>query len=77
MPMEPFPKEAERKSKSPLDLIHTDVCGSIQALTPGGKRYVLTLIDDYSRYTYVYFMNKKNGPSSIIKRFVKLSLVRL
>ena len=69
----PFPKEAERKSNAPLDLIHTDVCGPMQALTPGGKRYVITLIDDYSRYTYVYFMHKKNEASSIIKRFVKMA----
>jgi hypothetical protein len=45
----PFPKVSTTKRKSMFDLEHRDWCGPIETQTPGGKRYVLTLIDDYSR----------------------------
>lgn len=32
----------------------------MQTATPGGNRYILTLIDDYSRYTSVYFLKHKH-----------------
>ena len=38
-----------------LEIIHTDVCGPMSVEARGGYRYVLTLIDDLSRYGYVYF----------------------
>lgn len=43
---EPFPKESENKTKTLLDLVHTDVCRPLQTTTPNGKRYTLSLVDD-------------------------------
>ena len=46
----PFPKASESRTMATLDLIHTDVCGPMRTITPDNKRYILTIIDDYSRY---------------------------
>lgn len=34
----PYPQQAERKTTQPLQLIHTDLCGPMSNVTPGGDR---------------------------------------
>ena len=38
-----------------LELVHMDLFGPNDIASLGGKRYCLVLVDDYSRYTWVYF----------------------
>ena len=45
---------------APLELIHSDLCEMNGVLTKGGKRYFMTLIDDSTRYCYVYLLNTKD-----------------
>ena len=46
----------ERRDPSTLDLIHSDVSGPMPTTSMNGSRYVLTFIDDYSRYCWIYFL---------------------
>ena len=46
----PFP-HSEHKSKEPLDLVHSDVCGPMSVHSFSGYSYCVTFIDDYSRKT--------------------------
>ncbi|KYM94363.1 Copia protein [Cyphomyrmex costatus] len=71
MTRQPFPKMSFSKTQEPLDLIHTDVCGPMQTKTPGNKRYILTLIDDYSKYTVVYLMEYKSEVTEKIQDYVR------
>ena len=43
----------------PYEIIPSDVCGPMQVPSKGGSRYVVTFIDDYSRYATVYCMENK------------------
>ncbi|KXJ73442.1 hypothetical protein RP20_CCG015857 [Aedes albopictus] len=52
----PFPKASKRKSSAILDLVHSDLCGPMNTVTPGGRRYFLTFIDDFSRYSTMYLL---------------------
>ena len=70
---DPFPKESTTKTFNLLDLIHTDVCGPIQLPTPRGNRYILTLIDDFSRYTHIYLIRMKSEVKSKIMDFVSMT----
>lgn len=54
----PFP--GVKRNSEILDLIHSDICELNGVLTRGGRRYFITFIDDYSKYTYVYLMTNKN-----------------
>ena len=45
---------------APLELIHSDLCEMNGVLTKGGKRYFMTLIDDASRFCYVYLLQTKD-----------------
>ena len=35
----------------PLELLHVDLCGPMKITSRGGKRYVLVIVNDYSRFT--------------------------
>lgn len=52
-----------------MELIHFDICGPIKPFSNGGKRYLITFIDDYSRKTWVYFLQAKSKAFGIFKSF--------
>lgn len=56
----PF-KSSKTLSTSTLQLIHSDLCGPMENKSMGGSRYMLTLTDDFSRKTFVYFLTSKHG----------------
>lgn len=39
--------------------------------TPGGRKYIMTLIDDYSQYTYTFLLRQKSQATEVIKDFVE------
>src|SRR4051812_25018517 len=53
-------KAAEERNLAPLELIHSDLCEMNGVLTKGGKRYFMTLIDDATRFCYVYLLQSKD-----------------
>jgi hypothetical protein len=53
-------KVAEERYLTPLELIHSDLCEMNGVLTKGGERYFMTLIDDASRFCYVYSLKTKD-----------------
>ncbi|GKB56413.1 retrovirus-related pol polyprotein from transposon TNT 1-94, partial [Tanacetum coccineum] len=60
-----FPK-VDRQSEI-LELVHSDICELNGQLTRGGNRYLITFIDDFSRYTYVYLLKSKDQAFEIFK----------
>ena len=71
MTRKPLPKKSETVSTEVLDLIHTDICGPMQTLTPGGNRYFMTMIDDCSKHCTVYLLKHKSEAAIKIKEYVK------
>ena len=41
-----------------LELLHMDLMRPMQIESIGGKRYVFVCVDDFSRFTWVYFIKK-------------------
>ncbi|KAJ9546994.1 hypothetical protein OSB04_019537 [Centaurea solstitialis] len=60
-------KRSSHKTKSdpsyekPLQLLHVDLCGPIAVQSLGEKKYILVLIDEFSRYTWVRVIRSDNG----------------
>ena len=52
-------KSIEKESDL-LSLIHNDLKDLKNTMTRGGKRFYITFIDDYSRYTRVYLLRNKD-----------------
>ena len=54
-----------------LQLLHMDLFGPINVQSHAGKKYTLTIIDEYSSYTWVFFLRSKGDPPDEIISFVK------
>ena len=50
----------ERRDTQPLGLVHSDLISPLPTPSYGGSRYILTFIDDYSRFCWVYFLKLKS-----------------
>nr|GEV99648.1 retrovirus-related Pol polyprotein from transposon TNT 1-94 [Tanacetum cinerariifolium] len=64
-------------SDKPLYLIHMNLCGPMRVESINGKRYVLIVVDDYSQYTWVFFLHSKDEASEVIISFIKKTQVNI
>src|ERR1044071_9205740 len=55
-----------------FELIHMDVCGPMRVQSIGGSKYILVLVDDYSRFTWTIFIRSKSEVFSRFKEQVPL-----
>ena len=55
-----FPKDGSIRAKNVLDLVHTDVCGKMDQPSLGKKEYLISFIDDKSRYLWTYPIRRKS-----------------
>jgi len=53
--------------------VHSDLCGPINPTSNGGKRYIITFIDDFSRKIWVYFLQEKSEAFASFKHFKALA----
>src|SRR3954463_5595820 len=56
-------------SKRPLELLHMDLFGPPSYDSLGGRKYCLVIVDDYSRYTWVYFFKRKSETQQTVIEF--------
>ncbi|GJX29523.1 retrovirus-related pol polyprotein from transposon TNT 1-94 [Tanacetum coccineum] len=60
--------KAEDTNQEKLYLLHMDLCGPMRVASINGKRYILVIVDGYSRFTWVRFLKTKDeAPAAIIK----------
>nr|GEX83119.1 ribonuclease H-like domain-containing protein [Tanacetum cinerariifolium] len=60
-----FKSKVVPHSKGSLNLLHMDLCGPMRVASINGKKYILVIVDDYSRYTWTLFLRT----SSVNKSF--------
>nr|GFC28750.1 retrovirus-related Pol polyprotein from transposon TNT 1-94 [Tanacetum cinerariifolium] len=49
-----------------------DLCGPIRVVNINRKKYVLGIVDDYSRYTWTHFSRSKDEPPKVLIDFLRL-----
>ncbi|GJV14420.1 retrovirus-related pol polyprotein from transposon TNT 1-94 [Tanacetum coccineum] len=60
--------KAEDTNQEKLYLLHMDLCGLMRVDSINGKKYILVIVDDYSRFTWVKFLRSKDeSPDANIK----------
>lgn len=64
--------QSESRATDLLELVHTDLCGPINKQSIVGSRYLLTFIDDMSRYVFVYFLKSKDETFEKFKEFKEM-----
>jgi hypothetical protein len=69
--------EAQHRAKNivtttrPLEMLHMDLFGPIAYISIGGNKYGLVIIDDYSRFTWVFVLQDKSETQEVLKKFLK------
>ncbi|GKD06436.1 retrovirus-related pol polyprotein from transposon TNT 1-94 [Tanacetum coccineum] len=58
--------------KGRLNLIHMDLCGPMRVASINGKKYILVIVDDYSRYTWTLFLRSKDETPEVLKDFLMM-----
>jgi transposase InsO family protein len=57
-------------TERPCELLHMDLVGPAHARYAGGKWYVLVVVDDYSRYAWVFFLKEKGETFGFVRDLV-------
>jgi transposase InsO family protein len=58
-------------TEQPRQLLHMDTIGPSRVHSVGGNWYVLVIVDDYSRYSWVFFLESKD---EVFEQFWSLAL---
>nr|GEW11278.1 ribonuclease H-like domain-containing protein [Tanacetum cinerariifolium] len=60
-----------------LNTLHMDLYGPMRVQTINGKKYILVIIDDYMRFTWVKFLRSKDETLKVVIKFLKQIQVSL
>jgi transposase InsO family protein len=69
--------EAQHRTKNimtntrPLKMLHIDLFGPVAYISIGGNKYGLIIVDDYSRFTWVFFCKVKSKTQEVLKKFLR------
>ncbi|GKC27446.1 retrovirus-related pol polyprotein from transposon TNT 1-94, partial [Tanacetum coccineum] len=74
---ESHPHKPELSTNEKLQMLHMDLCGLIRVESINNKRYIIVIVIDYSRFTWVKFLRTKDEDPEIIVNFFKQAQVSL
>ncbi|GJW49812.1 retrovirus-related pol polyprotein from transposon TNT 1-94 [Tanacetum coccineum] len=63
--------KTENTNLEVLNTLHMDLCGPMRVQTVNGKKYILVIVDDYSRFTWVKFLRSKDETPTVVIKFLK------
>jgi transposase InsO family protein len=67
---EPFP-DSTTDSHKPLELLHMDLCGPLPVPSLSGCKYVITFLDDFSKYSVVRVVKHKDETAGLVQEVIK------
>ncbi|KAK1384246.1 hypothetical protein POM88_021981 [Heracleum sosnowskyi] len=67
-----FKSKSESSVVEPYHLLHVDLFGPVNVMSMGRKKYALVIVDEYTRYTWVYFLSKKDETAQTLMDHVNL-----
>ncbi|GJS93936.1 retrovirus-related pol polyprotein from transposon TNT 1-94 [Tanacetum coccineum] len=68
----PHKPKSKDTNQEKLYLLHMDLCGSMRVASVNGKKYILVIVDDFSRFTWVKFLRSKDEAPNFIIKFLKM-----
>nr|GEU53353.1 hypothetical protein [Tanacetum cinerariifolium] len=72
-----FKPKSEDTNQEKLYLLHMDLCGPMRVESVNGKKYIIVIVNDYSRFTWVKFLRSKDETLDFIIKFLMMIQVRL
>ncbi|GJS79432.1 integrase, catalytic region, zinc finger, CCHC-type containing protein [Tanacetum coccineum] len=73
----PHKPKSEDTNQENLYLLHIDLCGLMRVTSVNGKKYILVIVDDYSRFIWVKCLRSKDEAPDFIIKFLKMIQVKL
>nr|GEU43608.1 retrovirus-related Pol polyprotein from transposon TNT 1-94 [Tanacetum cinerariifolium] len=67
-----FKSKAIPSLKGRLNLLHMDLYGPMRVARINGKKYILVIVDNYSRYTWTLFLRSKDKTPKVLKEFLTI-----
>nr|GEY15674.1 retrovirus-related Pol polyprotein from transposon TNT 1-94 [Tanacetum cinerariifolium] len=64
--------KAVPSSSGRLNLLHMDLCGPMRVASINRKKYILVILDNYSRYTWTLFLRSKDKTPKVLKEFLTM-----
>jgi transposase InsO family protein len=55
----------------PLEMLQMDLFGPVAYISIGGNKYGLLIVDDYSHFTCVFFLQDKSETQEVLKKFLR------
>jgi transposase InsO family protein len=65
------PHKNTMMTERPLALLHIDLFGLIAYIIIRGSKYCPVIVDDYSRFTWVFFLQEKSQTQETLKKFLR------
>ncbi|GJV13770.1 retrovirus-related pol polyprotein from transposon TNT 1-94 [Tanacetum coccineum] len=69
--------KAKDSIQEKLYLLHMDLCRLMRIQSINGRKYILVIVDNYSRFTWVKFLRSKDEVPEFMIKFLKMIQVRL
>ena len=66
-----FRKKIELSTDSPWQLLHMDLFGPVNIMSIARKKYALVIVDDFSRFTWTFFLASKDEVSGEIINLIR------
>nr|GEW16705.1 retrovirus-related Pol polyprotein from transposon TNT 1-94 [Tanacetum cinerariifolium] len=66
-----YKPKAKNTNLEVLHTLHMDLCGPMRVQTINGKKYILAIVDDYLRFTWVKFLRSKDETPEFVIKFLK------
>ncbi|GJX81552.1 integrase, catalytic region, zinc finger, CCHC-type containing protein [Tanacetum coccineum] len=73
----PHKPKCENTNQEKFYLLHMDLCGPMRVASVNEKKYILVIVDDYSRFTWVKCLRSKDEALDFIIKFLTMIQVRL
>jgi len=57
------------RTKSALEVVHSDVCGLMEVETLGGNKFFVTFTDDFTRKVWIYLLKRKSQVFEVFRKY--------
>ena len=72
-----FKSKKQVTSSRVLELLHMDLCGPLKVQSRNGKKYIMVIVDYYSKYTWTRFLRSKVETTEELVVFFKMIQTKL